>query len=446
MDTETDMASRHSFVFRAHNCSWRGAWCARTAGFRSCVHVQGLAGEREVRFADRLRLGWMRVDELGHVRWLRVPVVDQLAFGDELAHPGPDKVHAEHRSRLAGRVLGGGGDDLRRPLRLQDNALAVPTEVVGELCGVDAALRGHRGGDTYRGDLWVAVGDPRHPVVVDRRDLEPSDALRDHDPLGKAVMRELRAGDEVTHRGDRRDVGPAVFVDPDDAAPAECALQELRARLLLGWQQVGQHLDDRDFRAERAPHAGELHADDAAAENYRRPGHVVEPQGVVTGNDPVAVDFQARQAPRLRPGGQHHVSALVDGVADADLCRRDEASLAVDDLDLAAGERALQALPQSVDDLVLVGVDAWHVHAIERRPDPESLAVSRQVGDLRRVQERLGRDAPAVQASAADPVLLDEGDPLAKFGRAERARVAAATATEDHDVVGTAAFRHQNAP
>jgi len=55
------------------------------------VEVQGLAGQREVRFADDLGLGRVRVNELGNIGGLGVPVVDQLALGDELAYPpGPD--------------------------------------------------------------------------------------------------------------------------------------------------------------------------------------------------------------------------------------------------------------------------------------------------------------------------------------------------------------------
>ena len=65
-----------------------------------------------------------------------------------------------------------------------------------------------------------------------------------------------------------------------------------------------------------------------------------------------------------------------------------------------------------------------------------NFALSRErVGDLGRVQQRLGRDAAAVQAGAADLVLLDQGDALAELGRAQRAGVAAAAAAEDDDVV-----------
>ena len=63
------------------------------------MEVQGLAGQREMRFADDLGLGWVRVDQLGHIRGFRVPVIDQLALCDELAHPAADEVDAEHASR-----------------------------------------------------------------------------------------------------------------------------------------------------------------------------------------------------------------------------------------------------------------------------------------------------------------------------------------------------------
>src|SRR5260370_37027683 len=51
------------------------------------VEVQGLAGQREVRFADDLGLGRGRGDKLGGVGGLRRPVVDQLALGDGRAAP-----------------------------------------------------------------------------------------------------------------------------------------------------------------------------------------------------------------------------------------------------------------------------------------------------------------------------------------------------------------------
>ena len=56
------------------------------------------------------------------------------------------------------------------------------------------------------------------------------------------------------------------------------------------------------------------------------------------------------------------------------------------------------------------------------------------VGDLAGVQQRLGRDAAAVQAGAADLVLLDQDDRLAELGRAQRSGVTAAAAAENDDI------------
>src|SRR5690242_12674305 len=66
MDTETDMVL----------ATPRGGFWGKSRKLR--VYVQRLAGQREMRLADRLRLGGVGVDELGHVRWPGVPVVDQM--------------------------------------------------------------------------------------------------------------------------------------------------------------------------------------------------------------------------------------------------------------------------------------------------------------------------------------------------------------------------------
>src|SRR5215510_5871215 len=99
-------------------------WMGR---MRSAVDVQRLARQREMCLADRLGLGGVRVDERSDLDGHRFPVVDQLGLGDELADPGADHVDAEYRTVLFRY-------ELDRALRLEDLALAVATEVVGQ-CG-----------------------------------------------------------------------------------------------------------------------------------------------------------------------------------------------------------------------------------------------------------------------------------------------------------------------
>src|SRR5262249_36573348 len=117
------------------------------------VEVQWLASERQVRLADDLRLGRVRVDERRDIVRLGVPVKDELRLGDELADPAADQVHPEDPARLTTRRGRRLGDDLRLALRLEDDALAVAAERVVHLDHVDAALRGLRRGDANGGDL-----------------------------------------------------------------------------------------------------------------------------------------------------------------------------------------------------------------------------------------------------------------------------------------------------
>ena len=64
----------------------------------------------------------------------------------------------------------------------------------------------------------------------------------------------------------------------------------------------------------------------------------------------------------------------------------------------------------------------------------ELLGVTGGVGDLGRVQQRLGGDAADVQAGAAEVALLDEPDAQPELGRAQRAGVATRSRPENEYV------------
>src|SRR6185437_15255347 len=188
--------------------------------------------------------------------------------------------------------------------------------------------------------------------------------------------------------------------------------------------------------------AGELDADDAAAQDDHRIGHPVERERLVGGDHALAVDVESRQALRLRPGGQHHVLGLVDRVADPYAGRRLQPPGPLDRVYLAARDRGLQALPEPVHHAVLVRLDTRDVDALEGGLDADRGTVPGVVGDLGRVQQRLGRDAAAMQAGPPDLVLLDQRHALAEFGRAQRAGVPAAATAEHDDVVAADALCH----
>jgi hypothetical protein len=60
-----------------------------------------------------------------------------------------------------------------------------------------------------------------------------------------------------------------------DLASAEGTLQQFGACLVLEGHEVRQCLDNRDFGTERLPDAGELTADDAAAQDDDRAGNPI---------------------------------------------------------------------------------------------------------------------------------------------------------------------------
>ena len=221
--------------------------------------------------------------------------------------------------------------ELDEARRLEDLALAVAGEVVGEALDAVVAvlLLRARLGDADRCHLGLGVGHARDAVVVDRRRVEAGEPLGDHDALAEADVGELQGRDEVADGRDRRDVGLAVLVDLDEAALhldadllvaellghrapahgdeehvglerlavlqrdlhallgaldageprpeleadlalAEGPLERLGRLLVLERHEVGQGLDDGDLGAEGLPDAGELAADDTAAQHDHR--------------------------------------------------------------------------------------------------------------------------------------------------------------------------------
>ena len=86
-----------------------------------------------------------------------------------------------------------------------------------------------------------------------------------------------------------------------------------------------------------------------------------------------------------------------------------------------------QALVQPADDLLGVAASPRPGRSCRWSRAPRTGCRCRaRVGHLGGVQDRLGRDAAAVQAGAADLVLLDQRDAQPELGRAQRAGVAAA--------------------
>src|SRR5690606_27326358 len=179
---------------------------------------------------------------------------------------------------------------------------------------------------------------------------------------------------------------------------------------------------------------GELDADDAAAEHDRALGDVVELERLLAGDD-AAADLQAGQGARVGAGGQDDVAAPVGGAVDLDGVRAGEPAPTGDVVDLPGLHQALEALVQAADDAVLIGVDGTHVDALEGAVDADAGALADRVGHLGAVEQRLRRDAAAVQTGTAELVGLDQRDGQPQLGAAQRCRIPSASSSQDDQVV-----------
>ena len=133
----------------------------------------------------------------------------------------------------------------------------------------------------------------------------------------------------------------------------------------------------------------------------------LQAEGLLAGDHP-AGDLQPGQRAGVRAGGQHDVGADVAVVADHHGGRRLEPALALDHGDAVRLDDALQTLPVPADDAVLVLVQALDVDAVELGVQADRGGFLDLVGHLGGVQQRLGRDAAAVQTGAAELALLDQ--------------------------------------
>src|SRR5215208_6414545 len=316
--------------------------------------VEAASGERHVGLADGFGQGRVGVDELGDVDRQGLPVVDQHRLGDQVGDPGPDQVDPGHRAVLGGndldhapqavdQALGGG---VEREL-VDDHLVALVLGLGlgqtdrrhlggGEGDPRDAGVGDRRGGlagdrlgdQEALGEGGVGQGQRRRRQQVADRvhalhvGLEGVPALGDHEApvqLDPDVLEAEVAGDRaaagghqqqlgrhlrglalgVGHR--RRDllVGDLGILQPGLDHRGDAALLERPGQLALAVgvlqrHQAGQYLDDGHLGPHGPPERGELDPDRARAEHDHRLGQVVEPQGVIGVDHPLAVDLQAR--------------------------------------------------------------------------------------------------------------------------------------------------------
>ncbi len=165
--------------------------------------------------------------------------------------------------------------------------------------------------------------------------------------------------------------------------------------------------------------------------------HLVEHEEVVGGQHLLAVERDAGELAGRGAGREdQRVADQLGAVGHADevAVGVDDGAGAGDDRDLPALEQRLEALGELVDDLLLAGLAGREVQRGLAGVDPELLGVADGAEHLRGLEQLLRRDAAAVEAGPADPLLLDHRDPEPGRGSVQRGRVPAGATAQDDDI------------
>ena len=197
-----------------------------------------------------------------------------------------------------------------------------------------------------------------------------------------------------------------------------------------------EHFDNLDLRAEGGEEAGELDADDAAADDAEARGHFgdgekaggIHDQGVA----PAAGDGR-HDGNRARR--EDNMFSFVYFFANLDPARTDKAGFSLHDLDaeLLLGEA--DGADELADDLGLPSLHGLPVVADIVGRDAEFGALEGVDVEFGRIEEGLRGDAADVEAGAPEGIFLREEDFFPFVRQAFRGEVAAGSAADDDDVV-----------
>ena len=398
-----------------------------------------------------------------------VGIDEQLgrAFGasqrDGLAAGGPGELCDFHfdafgRGLFFGEPCPGdfgiGKDDGRDGLRLERGRFA-QQGLDGHLALVRGLVRQHRlaghvadGQDVRIGGALVLVGDDetlfiQFDVGVFQPDAGAVGTPADCDQHAAELLGAPAIGavelnfDGIAPLGERRDFGFQIDVGKNLLQPCVERFDEVA---VAKWQQGGRHLDHAHLRAELGVDGAHLQADVAAADDQQTVRHVGQRQRAGGVHHAIGLQAKGRRHRRDRSTGQNAVLEREFWLA---VGRRVtlfqthgrgtfERGAGVDDGDLAFLGQLFQPGGQRRDDLVLAGPHDVNVDHRRLVCDAPLGHLARLADDAGHVQQRLGRDAPFEQASAAQARLgLDQRDLHAHVGGQEGGGISARPAADD---------------
>ncbi len=200
-----------------------------------------------------------------------------------------------------------------------------------------------------------------------------------------------------------------------------------------------EHFDHRHLGAEVGVETGELDPDRARSDDQQFARHFRRSHCVAVGPDALAVRLCERKLAGPRAGRDDDVlrgklGRLAVG-GDAQLALTGQLPLAHHHRDLVLLHQVRDALVELLGD---VAAPLHHLGEIEARlpgRQPVFVRVLDEVEHLRRAEQRLGRDAPPVEADAAQTLPLDDRRLQPQLRRTDRRDIAPRPRPQDDDII-----------
>jgi hypothetical protein len=233
--------------------------------------------------------------------------------------------------------------------------------------------------------------------------------------------------------------------DPD-ALLFERLVRERGDLRVLDRQDLRQHLDDGHVRTHGAVERRELDADRPRADDQQRLRHPVGVHCLEIGPDQLLVRFETGQRAGPRTGRDDDVLGLIrtrsGGILrrrrrrslHGDLARRVDRRFAPDHGDLVLLHQEADAGVHATGDAARALDDGGSIEIHIVGGQPVVLRVPQVVEDLRRAQQRLGRNAAPIRADAAEKRTLHDRGPEAELRGADHRHIAARSGP-NHDNV-----------
>jgi hypothetical protein len=161
----------------------------------------------------------------------------------------------------------------------------------------------------------------------------------------------------------------------------------------------------------------------------------------------IAVRFEAGKFPRPRARCEHDMlGGILRGLTvlgDRDGSPALQLGLAVDHRDLVLSHQALDAIGELARHFARALDDPGEIEAEILAAEAELVQAVQQVPDLGGTQQRFGRNAAPIETDAAEIFAFDDRGLEPKLGAADRADIAARSASDDDDIER---FSHDRSP